>query len=250
MGMSTVSVRRQRKADVPAPESAPAACAVVLADREVVVPPAAHTLAGFRAWATSEEFPERGRFSFVGGEIFIDMSPEEVETHNKVKTEVGYTIVRVNKKLKLGEYYTDGVLVTNVGANLSTEPDASFVTWETLKTGRAQKVAREGEHGQYLELEGTPDWVLEVVSKYSVRKDTRRLRERYHRAGIPEYWLIDARGEKVVFDLLVRAEADYVSEVGRGGWQTSPVFGRPFRLVRRQGQLGFWEYTLQVKGLR
>jgi Uma2 family endonuclease len=140
--------------------------------------------------------------------------------------------------------------VTNVEANLSTEPDASFATWDSLGAGRVRLVPREGVHGQYLELEGTPDWVLEVVSKYSVRKDTRRLRERYHRAGIPEYWLIDARGDEVVFDLLVRAESDYVSEVGRGGWQTSPVFGRRFRLVRSRGPLELWQYTLQVKGLR
>jgi Uma2 family endonuclease len=37
-----------------------------------------------------------------------------------------------------------------------------------------------------MELEGTPDWVLEVVSQSSVAKDTKWLRESYHKAGIPE----------------------------------------------------------------
>src|SRR5256885_8764701 len=47
----------------------------------------------------------------------------------------------------------------------------------------------------YLELEGTPDMVLEVVSESSVQKDTKRLRQLYWQAGIREYWLVDARRE-------------------------------------------------------
>ena len=54
-----------------------------LDDPAIRIPARAATRAGFRAWALSDEFPERGRFSFINGELFIDMSPEELETHNK-----------------------------------------------------------------------------------------------------------------------------------------------------------------------
>jgi len=50
-----------------------------------------------------------------------------------------------------------------------------------------------------LELEGTPDMVLEVVSASSVVKDTETLLQLYWQAGIPEYWLVDARGEALEF---------------------------------------------------
>ncbi|HEV3262837.1 MAG TPA: Uma2 family endonuclease [Gemmataceae bacterium] len=216
----------------------------------MLIPVSAHTLAGFRAWALSEQFPERGRISFIDQEIFIDMSPEELETHVKVKGEMGRVLLNLDKRRKAGQFYPDGTLVSNEAANLSTEPDATFVTWKSLRSKRVRLVPREGVEGQYIELEGTPDWILEIVSRHSVRKDTKQLRERYHRAGIGEYWLIDARGEQVHFQILVRGETDYEAAPSRGSWQVSPVFGRRFRLVRHRGQLGLWEYTLQVKPLR
>lgn len=108
-------------------------------------------------------------------------------------------------------------------------------------------IPREGEEGEYLELEGSPDWVLEIVSKSSVRKDTRRLRQRYFRARVSEYWLINARGEEIDFQILVRGETDYVASPGPGDWQWSPLFQRRFRLIRRRNRVNRWEYVLQAK---
>jgi len=248
--MSSLPVPRTPPPSRPLPKVRPVACAIMLADREVFIPASAHTLDGFRAWAKSDDFPEHGRFSFIDQEIVVDMSPEELEKHGKVKGEIGYGVIHLNKKLKLGEYYPDRTLVTNVAAGLSTEPDGTFVTWASFDTGRIQLIPREGEEGEYIELEGTPDWVMEIVSKSSVQKDTKRLREQYFRAGIPEYWLIDARGPEIDFQILVRGDTDYVASPGRGGWQKSPLFQRRFRLVRRRNQANRWEYLLQVKSLR
>jgi Uma2 family endonuclease len=246
--MSTLPADKPRKRKVP--PAAPLLCVVAVEGQEVRIPPSAHTLAGFRAWATSEQFPERGRISFLDGELFIDMSPEEIHKHNKVKSEVGYALIGLNKKRKLGEFYSDRMLLTNVEANISTEPDAAFATWESLESGKVRLVPREDAEDESMEMEGTPDWVLEIVSKYSVRKDTRQLRDGYYRAGIPEYWLINARGEEIAFQILVAEEGGYEESVSRGGWAASPLFGRRFRLVRERGRLGHWEYTLQVKPLR
>jgi Uma2 family endonuclease len=253
--MSSMPVPKARPVTAPAPQAVPAICTIATYDRltdstEIIVPASAHTLAGFRTWAKSDTFPERGRISFLNGEIFIDMSPEELETQNKVKTEVGYTVVHLNKKDKLGVFCADRTLVTNVDADLSTEPDGAFLLWESLETGLVRLVPHESGEGRYLEVEGSPDWVLEIVSNTSVRKDTRRLREHYHRANVREYWLIDARAEAINFQILVRGETDYLARVSRGGWQTSVVFNRRFRLVRQRGRLNLWEYTLQVKPVR
>src|SRR5262249_15185108 len=155
----------------------------------------ASTLEGFREWVTSAEFPENLRASFIDQELWIDMSPEELETHSKVKEAVGRTVGNLNEELDLGEFFPDGVQVTNAAANLSTEPDGTLVKWRSYRLGKVHLVPRKDEQGMYIELQGTPDWVLEIVSRWSVQKDTQLLRAAYHRARIPEYWLIDARGE-------------------------------------------------------
>jgi Uma2 family endonuclease len=205
------------------------------------------TLAGFRKWVTSDAVPDRGRFSYLGQELWIDMSPEEIETHNKVKTTTTSTIYGLNEQLDLGELYSDRTLVTNEKAGLSTEPDAGFVTWRSFRAGRARLVPREDEHGQFMEVKGRPDWVLEILSRWSRQKDTKELRDRYHRARIPEYWLIDAQGDEIVFQILVWRKAGYVAVVSQDGWPKSRIFGCYFRLTRTRNRLGRWHYRLEVK---
>lgn len=250
--MTAVPTRQAPRAVVPAPRKIrPLPCLLYSLDKEIVVPADAHTLSGFRTWTKSDRFPEQGRICFLDQEIFIDMSPEERETHNKVKGETDFTIIKLNKRLKKGEYFSDGTLLTNPSANLSTEPDGTFALWETLESGKLRLIPREDEFGQYIELDGSPDWIMEIVSKSSVQKDTKLLRELYHRARITEYWLIDARSDEIDFQILIHTAAGYVNAaVDRGGWQTSAVFGRKFRLTRRRGRMELWEYSLQVRRLR
>jgi Uma2 family endonuclease len=211
------------------------------------MPAGVTTLDGFRAWVTSDEFPNRGRISFLGQEIVIDMSPEELETHNKVKEAVCRGIGNLNAELDLGECYADRTLVTDPAIGLSTEPDGVCVGYETSEAGRVQLVPRRDAEGRFMELRGSPDWVLEVVSRYRVRDDTVVLRELYHRAGIPEYWLIDAMGDDIVFRILTRRRADYAVVRPRGGWHKSRVFPARFRLERQRNRVGRWKYQLLVQ---
>ncbi len=216
-------------------------------DTLIQVPSSARTLAGFRAWAVSDDFPSRGRISYVQGELLIDMSAEELESHNKVKSEVCRVVGNITHDEDLGTYYSDRTLLTNEAAGLSTEPDATFASWEAFQLGRLRCVPREGRPGEHLELEGAPDWVLEVVSRSSVKKDTELLLQTYHVAGIPEYWLIDARGSDVSFRILIHHSGGYRSAPARSGWIPSRVFGRSFRLRRERDRLGNWKYTLEAR---
>ena len=68
-----------------------------------------------------------------------------------------------------------------------------------------------------IELEGTPDWIMEIISPSSVTKDRKNLRYRYHLAGIPEYWLIDACEEELQFDILLHAPEEYVPAEKKNG---------------------------------
>jgi Uma2 family endonuclease len=213
----------------------------------VHIPVRALTLAGFREWATSPSFPEHLRAAFLDEEIFLDTSNEDPELHVMVKTVFCGVLFQLNQAEKKGRFYSDGMLVSNEEANVSNNPDATFVLWKTLRSGKARIVQREGEEGRFKELEGTPDWVLEVVSDSSVQKDTVCLREAYHRAGIPEYWIVDVRGEEVVFQILHRRKNGYLQAPVNDGWQLSRVFGREFRFTRRQVELDLWDYHLEMR---
>jgi Uma2 family endonuclease len=236
--MSTVPTAKARKPVAPDPS----------ADRlSLRIPVSALTLAGFRDWATSPDFPEHVRAAFIDQEIFLDMSNEDPELHVMVKSVFCGVLFQLNQLEKKGRLYFDGMLVSNEEANVSNHPDATFILWKTLRSGKARLVPREGEEGQFKELEGTPDWVLEVVSNSSVQKDTVRLREAYHRAGIPEYWIVDVRGEEVDFQILHRRKNGYVQAPVNDGWQLSRVFGREFRFTRQQVELELWDYNLEVR---
>ncbi len=211
------------------------------------IPAHARTHAGFRAWATSDDYPEKLNASFIDGEIFIDMSPEELESHNKVKTTIVGRLFALNERLDLGELFSDRTLISNRAAGLSTEPDATFVSWSSFESGRVRLVPRKKRPWECMELLGTPDWVLEVVSQSSVAKDTQSLRDAYHRAGIPEYWLVDARFDEISFQILRRRSDRYVAVAAHDGWYASAVFAHAFRLERRKNRLGRWTYSLDVK---
>jgi len=235
---------RRRKPDRNAPGDR---VQVVTNDWTLSVPDSALTLAGFRAWATRDDFPEKVRVFFYRGEVWVDMSNEELETHNKVKGEITRAILTLNNELDLGECYVDGILVTNEDADLSNNPDALLVLHETIAANRVQFVQRTNAPTQFIEMTGTPDWVLEVVSRGSVRKDTQQLREAYHKAGIPEYWLIDARGDEIQFQILYHRKNAYVTAPNQEGWQRSRIFKRSFRLDRQLTRSNKYRYTLHVR---
>jgi Uma2 family endonuclease len=241
--MATVPAQRRRR---PSPQKFPRADSTT--DRfGFRIPTSALTLAGFRAWATSDEFPEHIRAAFIDGEIFVEMSNEELQTHVAVKTEISRVLSTLVRELDGGTFYADGVLISNENASVSNNPDATFFRHDSVESGRVRLIPREGERGQYIEVEGAPDWVLEVVSQSSVHKDTKQLRQAYHRAGISEYWLIDARGADITFQILNHRKNGYAATPVRDGWQRSRIFGRAFRLDRQRNAVGLWVYTLHVQ---
>jgi Uma2 family endonuclease len=204
------------------------------------------TLAGFRKWLLSAECPEKGHFGFLDTEIYVDMSPERFGSHNAVKTALTVALAPLVADKDIGQYFSDGVPLSHEAANLSTTPDVMICTWASLESGKARLVPSAAGDDS-VEVEGTPDLVIEVVSPYSEKKDYERLPPLYHRAGIPEFWLIDARGERIDFRIQQRRKAGYAGVPRRGGWQRSAVLGQTFRLERRRGRLGLWQYTLRVR---
>lgn len=210
------------------------------------MPAGSMSLDEFRQWTYADDFPKTGLIAYIGKEIFIDMSPERLRSHGSVKSEVCTVVNSLVRKKKSGKFYCDRARISNVAADVSNEPDGLFATFKSFKCGKIRMVPTvEGD--DYIELEGSADWILEIISPSSVTKDRKRLRTRYHRADIGEYWLIDARGEDVDFQILIHGKDDYEPAERDGDWQVSKVFGKKFRLRRITDELGDFDYRLDVK---
>ena len=217
----------------------------ILFDNRMRVPADVFDLASFRRWATSDDFPEEGRISFLDGQLEIDMSPEELFCHVDPKGELIATLWTLVRERDLGKVYVDGARLTNEVANISNEPDLLFCSWETLESGRVSIVESVPGTERYLEIVGAPDCVVEIVSKSSVSKDTRVLKKKYFQAGIDEYWLIDARKAEIDFQLLTRGDSGYEPvSADRQGYRKSSVFPLKFKLTRERDRIGHWRYTL------
>jgi Uma2 family endonuclease len=220
----------------------------LLSDREVRVPATAFDLDGFRRWVQSDSCDERSRCSFMAGEVFVEISPEEIESHNKPKNYIGYGLTHWVNQHEFGKVLADGALLVNEAASLSTEPDIMFCSWDRLRSGQVRYAEAVKGSNRFVEVHGSPDIVVEIVSASSVRKDTERLHELYYRADVAEYWLIDARGEEVQFHLFGRGHSQWApTPADRDGFVASQVLGGSFAIERDLNPVGGYRYTLASK---
>jgi Uma2 family endonuclease len=211
------------------------------------IPATVRDLEGFRRWARSDRFPERGRIDYIGGDLEVDMSPEELYTHGAVKSEIGTELHLRIARTDLGTVYIDRGRVSCPAAELSVEPDVLVVLWDSIDSGRIREIPkkRTADPERMIELEGTPDLVVEVISDSSVGKDRRRLPPRYAAAGVPELWLVDVR-RGLRFDLHILGPDGYrTAPQDAGGWVLSPLLG-PVRLRRKRVRPDRWSYRLEV----
>jgi len=209
------------------------------------IPATVLDIQSFRQWADTEAFPEKGNIWWLCGEVWADMSKEQVFTHVVLKGEIFRVLANLVKDQQLGLMLADGAFLANVTADIAGKPDAMFLSAAGLSAGRVRFVA--GAERGYVEVEGAPDMVLEVVSDSSVGKDAETLLDAYWRAGIPEYWLVDARGDHLKFDIFRHAPEGYKRTSKRRGWTTSAVFDKSFRLSVTTNKAGRPDYSLDVR---
>ena len=212
---------------------------------QVNVPDWVSDLESFRRWTETDDFPEKEDIGFLKGEVWVDMSGEQIYTHNQVKAEFTFVLIGLTKASRRGRYFPDGVLLSNAEVDFTSGPDGLYVSYRSLEGGDVRQV--EGAQQGFVEFEGAPEMALEVVSDSSVEKDTVTLRDLYWQASIKEYWLVDARDEKLEFEILRHTAKGYAPTRKRDRWIRSTVFGRSFRLTRRPDRLGNPAYRLAVR---
>ena len=214
-------------------------------DLQVHVPGWVVDIESFRRWTDTDEFPERGSIWWLCGEVWADMSKEQIFSHLAAKMEFFRVLGNLAKGDCPGKVIPDGLLLSNTAADISGNPDATFISEATSKSNRVRLVA--GKKGGYVEVQGTPDMVLEVVSDSSEDKDMVKLMAAYWKAQVPEYWLVDARGEQSKFDIWKLGPREYRRAASRYGWIASGVFGKSFRLASQTDRTGRKTFSLEVR---
>jgi Uma2 family endonuclease len=198
----------------------------------------------FIRWVESEDFPERGRFCYLNGSVWVDLSMEQLFTHNRIKVRITFALEAIVSALASGYVFGDKARLHNHDAELSVEPDAMFVSFEAIRSRRT--TLTEGAEDGYVSIDGAPEMVLEIVSDSSEDKDTVELRAAYFDAGVSEFWIVDVRRGSLTFEILKRSARGFTStRTQTGGWLKSAVFGRSFRITKIADPLGNPQFTLE-----
>jgi len=221
---------------------------ILIPNCDVEIPPGIDGFAAFRRWTHDPDFPEKGRIDFIAGQIEVGDMVEDPRYHGGPKTEIARVLANRVKRLDWGQVLIDATRVSVPEVGLSVEPDILAVSHQALATGRVALVPAEGRREAFVELEGPPELVVEVLSASSVRKDSQRLWREYYRAGIPEYWTVDARAGKLAFQIWIAGPAEYLpADIDPDRFQTSPVLQTAYRLDQTARNDGRIEYDLRER---
>ncbi|MDZ4818513.1 MAG: Uma2 family endonuclease [Planctomycetota bacterium] len=220
---------------------------VTFEDRITV--PFIHGWDEFCAWVHSPQFPQTGRIDYLTGSIEVDMSPEDLFSHGSLKIEVASAIHQRVRQLDCGSVWTDSTRVSCPEAGVSSEPDIVYLSHQAVESQRVRLVPKaSGDRDRFVEIEGAPDLIVEIVSDSSVEKDTHRLPPLYFQAGVLEWWLIDARSEQLRFTIHRRGSDGFaVTKSDADGFQRSEVLDCWYRLDRDRDALGWPRFVLSEK---
>ncbi|MBA3415708.1 MAG: Uma2 family endonuclease [Chloroflexia bacterium] len=123
------------------------------------------------------------RYELIEGEVFVAPSPATV--HQRVSRRTEFAFDRTLTDLGLGEVF-DAPYDVHLGPDTVVQPDLVVVL-----NDRASIIGPD-------HIDGAPSLVVEILSPSSRRTDAVTKRAAYARAGVPEYWLMDAEACLVV----------------------------------------------------
>jgi Uma2 family endonuclease len=139
---------------------------------------------------------EDQKADLIDGVIYMS-SPESTDA-NTLFVWLIWLISGFVEERELGEVFGSRVAF-RLDEPQGPEPDIAFV-----RTDRLHLVQRGF-------VDGPPDLAIEIVSPESVERDYVRKREQYRQAGVPEYWIVDEREQRIV--LLRRSASGAYREV-------------------------------------
>jgi len=128
-------------------------------------------------------FPEDGRIhEIIDGEHVVNPAPGTY--HQTLSRRIQFELYTQIELRKAGAVY-------NAPTNLQlsdtdiVQPDLMVILEHTRALVKPEKI------------EGTPDLIVEILSSSSITNDRIVKKEIYRRAGVPEYWVVDPRTQRV-----------------------------------------------------
>ena len=126
--------------------------------------------------------PEDKRYEILDGDLCMVSSPNT--KHQRVSKKLLVTLARQVEGRNLGEIFVAPYDVILSDDNI-VQPDIFFIA--------GGRVGLVGE----LNLHGTPDLVIEILSAGSRKMDMETKKKIYARFGIGEYWIVDPDAEAI-----------------------------------------------------
>jgi len=142
-----------------------------------------YTYADYLTWRFQE------RVELIMGKIF-KMSPAPSSKHQHAVTVLNGTIYQYlkGKPCRVFPAPFDVILpIKNVRNNV-VQPDVTVICDHLMITERG--------------CEGTPDLVVEIVSKSSVTRDLHEKYKLYEQAGVKEYWIVNPNDRSLIIFIL------------------------------------------------
>ena len=132
------------------------------------------------------------RYELIGGEFF--MAPAPNIQHQRVSREIEFRIIRLLEETGLGEvfYAPCDVVLSNEDV---VQPDIIFVSKENLHIINQDNI------------KGSPDLLIEIISKNSAQRDRIIKRKLYEKCGVHEYWLVNM--DKKEIEVLILNKGTY-----------------------------------------
>lgn len=141
-------------------------------------------------------FPEDGkRHELLGGDHLVTPSPST--KHQRVSRNLMCFMDSYLRRSKAGEVFAAPMDVVLSDLDV-VEPDLLFISRE-----KSSIITEKN-------IQGSPDLVIEIVSKSTQRIDSLVKRKLYERCGIQEYWLVDPELKTV--DVCRLANGKYVRQ--------------------------------------
>jgi hypothetical protein len=212
----------------------------------VSIPAGISDLHAFRQWVHFADLPEKLPVHFLRGDVWVDCDRADSLANVLIRGELTAVLLPL-VRVAGGFFALAGVLWSNDRAGFATLPDALLALGASRKAGRIRFSNGGNPKAEATEIIGSPDVVIEIVSEVSEEKDTDWLMSAYFKAEVTEYWLIDARKNKLQFDIYKRGKKEFAAVRKSSGWVKSAVLGKSFRLTQSEGEDGNPEFTLEVR---
>ena len=122
------------------------------------------------------------RYELINGELL--MAPAQSTFHQESHSYLSLIVMNFVKKNNLGKVY---LVPTDVYLDEfnTVQPDILFISKDNLS-----KIKRNA-------IYGAPDFVVEIISPYSIHRDRYLKKELYEKHGVKEFWLLDIENKSI-----------------------------------------------------